>query len=150
MYVRKYDPETRRRIDKKEFTMAAKKCVSEEVQMYMKIYPELKDRVWTQKLANHFCVIMPFFAPVPKRDRLAIRDEVKEILLNKFALEEESYRYKSTDQSWRHIGRLNDVLYLFDLADLEKVTNGKGGTTQKAYEYEHWKALERKAMTRTG
>jgi hypothetical protein len=102
--------------------------VTREVRNYHKLYPELKKNVWPQPLNGFQCVIMPYFAPIAIEDRPRSLIAIKDIILPKFA--EKKLKFKQTDQRWRHVGKFDDTVYLFDLADLVDVPAGVDVVTE--------------------
>ena len=61
---------------------------------------------------------MPVYKPIVSRCQESV-NQVKEVSKRKF--KEGNLTYRESDRSWRHVGMLNDKVYLFDLADLETV-----------------------------
>ena len=60
---------------------------------------------------------MPFFEPIEKEKRKsrAVKLGIR-ATLDKFSKKEK--KFKKCDQLWRHVGRFNNQIYLFDLGDL--------------------------------
>ena len=101
---------------KKEFEKDSIEHVTNEFNNYERIYKdELKDYVWMQKLNQMDCIIMPFFQPIEVQDR---NDELPNIETRLKLFTAQKLAFRDCDQCWRHIGRFNDQLYLFDLGDL--------------------------------
>ena len=119
MYVKQYDEAKKKWLEKKVFDEAANEAVAAEVANFHKIYPELAENVWQEKLNGFQCVIMPVFEPVEKEERKVYAQKVKKVLEKIF--KEELFMYRDCDRAWRHVGKLNDEVYLFDLADLKTV-----------------------------
>jgi len=89
IYVRKYDESNNfQLIPQRQYEAAAKESVTREVHHYHKLYPELKDYVWKQKLNKHHCVILPFFDPIDEADRHNpdVQNEILDVLKTRFVL----------------------------------------------------------------
>ena len=116
LYVQRYyDDGTMK--TKQEFKDDSIAHVSREVKYYKKIYKgELEKYVWQRKLNGMDCVVMPFFDPVPVSQR---KSEIPNIMSRLELFIKHNLAFHECDQSWRHIGRFNGQLYLFDLGDLE-------------------------------
>ena len=105
--------------DKNEFADAATKAVEAEVANYHNIYPELKANVWQKELNGFQCVIMPVFKPIQAENREGTLSDIRNVLKDKFRPKMQSYH--DSDRAWRHVGKLDGEVYLFDLADLDTV-----------------------------
>jgi hypothetical protein len=106
---------------KERFKNDSKEHVTNEVNNYQKIYTnELNDYVSQQELYGMDCIILPFFHPIPVSERETVIPIIK-TRLELFTKHKLAFR--DCDQSWRHIGRFNGEIYLFDLGDLEPCNN---------------------------
>jgi Family of unknown function (DUF5898) len=101
-----------------QFKKDSKECVEKELENYTKIYSdELGGYVQTQTLNGFDCVIMPFFEPISlneRQDELVLRsisDRLGQIAGKNMA-------FRECDQQWRHVGRFDEKIFLFDLGDL--------------------------------
>jgi hypothetical protein len=65
---------------------------------------------------------MPYLKPISIHQRLEQKEHVKKAL-ERFA----KSGYKHNDIRWRHFGWWNDVLYMCDLGDIEKMQCKKDG-----------------------
>jgi hypothetical protein len=120
MYIRRYDEDRKEVIRRADFLRQAKAAVEREVQNYHEIYQDLRDHVFWRLLDNDlYCVIHPFFEPLSdgERSNPEAMNEIKSLLETKFA--PNNYKFAEEDRRWRHVGKLNEQLYLFDLADLK-------------------------------
>ena len=125
MYVQRFDIDGTMKV-LEQFKKESNEHVTKEINYYKKIYKdELKDYVWRQTLNEMDCIILPMFHPVPVSKRSGvipdITDRLKLFTKHKLA-------FLESDQSWRHIGRFNGKLYLFDLGDLEICESEKAAT----------------------
>ena len=91
------------------------------------------------------CIILPFFHPVSDEDQEATLPEIK-ICLEKFT--KHSLAFRECDQSWRHIGRLNGTIYMFDLGDLV-ICKSKKSATLRASKHLNWLKTKMEASIRT-
>ena len=105
----------------KEFKSEAKAAVDREVIAYHQLYPELRNFIWTQVLNGYHCVILPYFSPIPKEERLNSIKSIKDILKTRF--EPGNYRFDESDMRWRHVGKFDGQVYLYDLAELKNGDN---------------------------
>ena len=103
IYVRRYDEDEKRLIPKDEFTKIGSKAVEKEVENFHKLYPELKQHVFSCQLNGYLnCVVHPYFQHVEDRSN-KVTEEVGELLEANFA--PNKLRYDDTDIEWRHVGR---------------------------------------------
>jgi len=140
MYVRKYI-DGGKPLTYAEYKINAEESVHREVETFHIIYPELKEYVWEQKLNGFHCVILPYFTPIPKNERETVVKLVRNLLHEKFR--PENYRFDDSDIQWRHVGKFNGNVYLFDLANLEKQGDS---STFDSYVDQHCGALEEKRL----
>jgi hypothetical protein len=113
-YVRRYD--NNEFLSPKQFRKAGLKAVEEEVANYHKIYPDIKHLVSAIKVKDIHCVVHPFF--IHTTDRSAeVLEEIGQCLDDNF--KEKPLGFGDDDIAWRHVGRYNGKVYLFDLADLQ-------------------------------
>ena len=93
------------------------KAVEGEMKNYALLYPKLQEYIWTEKLCNRHCLILPFFEGISDEERKTanVRDD---ICGSYAAFAKASLYYQKRDVQWRHIGRFEGRLYLFDLGDL--------------------------------
>jgi hypothetical protein len=63
MYVKKF--EENRLLPQAEFDKNARESVKREVEHYHKIYKELESQVWHQQLNSFYCLVLPYFLPIP-------------------------------------------------------------------------------------
>jgi hypothetical protein len=122
MYVQSHDEDGNQK-SMPQFKEDSKKCVKMELQNYTNIYgDELRGYVQTQTLNGFDCVIMPFFEPISLDKRQndlvlrSIRGRLKQIARKNMAFHE-------CDRKWRHVGRFNRKIFLFDLGDLVTCDN---------------------------
>jgi hypothetical protein len=100
-----------------KFQQRAKLKVENEVNAYKEIYgTELDGYVWMQTLNNFSCVIMPFFQPIPKVERIHVLSQVQQRLRQ---FQTAKMVFAESDQLWRHVGSWGGKIFLFDLGDLE-------------------------------
>ena len=127
IYVQEYDGNVR--ID--DFDEIGRKFIHNEFSQYRKIYPSLSDYVWTEKLADRHCLVLPYFSDICEKDRK--RDDVLEEIskcYDEHFVKNGCFYYKS-DVKWRHVGRWDEKIFLFDLGSLAtktdegRVENGK-------------------------
>ena len=78
---------------------------------------EFSKQVRVVKLNNLWCLLMPYFDPVPKSDWGSVLPTVKNILSD--FKKTKGLRYADDDLRWRHIGMRDCKVYLFDLGSLE-------------------------------
>ena len=116
-----------RPLTQSEFEKNGLASVSREVERFHKLYPNLVNYVWATKLNGFHCVILPYFRPISKKERDPKGETVPEdervlegvrSVLEK--LKNLGLRFAKEDILWRHIGKLEGKVHLFDLADLEK------------------------------
>jgi hypothetical protein len=97
-----------------------------EVANYKMIYGDFASLVGRKKLNSRWCVILPFFKPIPnnRRNEETLK-KIEKVLHEKFYKQEESksYQFKDWDWSWRHVGERDNQIVLFDLADLLVIEN---------------------------
>jgi Family of unknown function (DUF5898) len=126
IYVQQHDKEGSMKTLRK-FRSDSKKHVTNEENYYQKIYKkELHNYVWTEKMNHLHCIIMPFFAPI--QDRHA--EQTQTSIVDRLTLfTEEKLAFRKDDQRWRHIGRFNEKLYMFDLGDLEECASKEVAAT---------------------
>jgi hypothetical protein len=117
MYIARYDDGKKKYLDAAKFRSNAIMSVNKEVANYRTIYPELRNVVYRRTLNNLQCVIMPVFLPIQTERRLACLPKVGDVL-GKFR--EKRLSYNRSDRAWRHVGTLDEQVYLFDLAELKK------------------------------
>jgi len=80
------------------------------------LYPSLKNQIRYEKILGYSCVVMPFFTPLKNNvERLDSKNKIK-LVLKRF--HENKLQYLDCDLRWRHIGRYNEEIILYDLADL--------------------------------
>jgi hypothetical protein len=116
LYVKEYDEEGNKK-SKKKFQKESKDHVKKEVKYYETVYKdELKDYVWQRQLFGRSCIILPFFHPIPVHER---ENAIPDITSRLTLFTKHQLAFHDSDQSWRHIGRFNGQLYLFDLGDLQ-------------------------------
>ena len=139
-YVRRYD--NNMLLSPKQFGEDGLKAVEEEVANYHKIYPEIKHLVSAIKVKDIHCVVHPFF--IHTTDRSAeVLEEIGQCLDDHF--KETPLGFWDDDIAWRHVGRYDDKVYLFDLADL-KPPREEGWET---YKTRHIEELRRRAAGAT-
>jgi hypothetical protein len=126
IYVQQHDKDGSMKTLQK-FRRDSKTHVTNEEKNYRKIYKnELDDYVWTEKMNHMHCIIMPFFAPI--QDRKA--EQTQTSIVDRLKLfTEEKLAFRKDDQRWRHIGRFNEKLYMFDLGDLEECASKEVAAT---------------------
>ena len=78
---------------------------------------EFSKQVRVVKLNNLWCLLMPYFDPVPQSERESVLPSVK-ATLSAFK-EKKGLRYSDDDLRWRHLGMRDGKAYLFDLGSLE-------------------------------
>ena len=101
-----------------EFMKSSDSQAAEELANFQNIYDTtLNEFIWRGKLNNLHCLFMPFFEPIEKEKRKsrAVKLGIR-ATLDKFSKKEK--KFKKCDQLWRHVGRFNNQIYLFDLGDL--------------------------------
>ena len=139
LFVQKHDDDGTMK-SKKQFEEDSKTHVTREVDSYYKIYKdELKQYVCKRKLNNMDCVITPFFEPVAISERLSLKNDIEGRLT---LFTEHRLGFRTCDQSWRHIGKFNETLYLFDLGDLVKCKDNDAAGRRADH---HSKSLMNKA-----
>jgi len=119
LYVLEYD-ENGRKIQ--DFDKKGREAVSTEKSIYHSIYPDIKDCVWTEELCQRHCLILPFFQEIALTDRESTLVKVEELYESKFL--DNNYAIKEKDALWRHIGKIRDTLFIFDLCDVVSVNDG--------------------------
>ena len=135
-WIKIWDEDINEYYEEDEIATESNQTTKKEVENYKKIYRNLffannRCRVVQKKLNNTYCVILPFFEPIAKDEREGVLDEVRKVLSTRFynKVESKSYRFKESDQRWRHIGRWTEPgsgdkhFVLFDLADLDEIQN---------------------------
>ena len=144
LYVqRHYEDGTEKKSE--QFKKDSKAHVTNEVKYYNTIYKdELNGYVWQRRLNSMDCIILPFFHPVSDEDQEAALPEITECLE---MFTEHSLAFRKCDQSWRHIGRLNGTIYMFDLGDLEDCKS-KEAATLRASEHLNWLKTKMEASIR--
>ena len=112
-------------LDSESSDSEAKRATEEEVGKLKCFYEFLEGKVHYAKLSGFHCVVMPFFRPVPKKDRKASLEAVKAVLMGAFYANK--LRHDDEDVRWSHIGTYTEAsnagagtIYhvLRDLADL--------------------------------
>ena len=116
MYVKRFDGN--KYLKKKDFEKKARLSVTTEVKNFELIYPKLN--VVHEELNKHHCIVMPFFDPVPKDERMSRIEDIQNVL-GVFALK--NLKYKDEDVRWRHVGLYEGKCILYDLAELEASTS---------------------------
>ena len=101
----------------------SKKSSIREVENYKAIYDDLFFKTNETKvgyfLLNHrYSVILPYFVPIGKDERQESLASVEKVLHERFYKNGKSYQFRECDQRWRHVGKYNGEIVLFDLADL--------------------------------
>ena len=136
MYVQShYEDGTRKSSSK--FKSDSKKYVKIEKDNYAKIYGN-EVFVRTRQLNGFQCVIMPYFEPIKPKDRRAVLTSIK-ARLQKFAGKKMSF--DPSDRKWRHVGRYQEKIFLFDLGDLKTC---KTPAMAQTFVQEHLDSLESK------
>lgn len=115
-------------MDKIKFLEAAKTAVTCEGKRLLTFYPFLKDQVKVVELLGLglWCIVMPLFEPIEKKERERTLPCIKSILGDQF--KGNGLKYKDDDVRWRHVGWFTDkneqkFCILYDLADLEEDKN---------------------------
>jgi hypothetical protein len=90
------------------------KC-TKEITNFATIYPDWKDKVAFALLNGFACVVMPFFEPIQKGARKDQLVEIEECLT---LFQKKKMKYQDEDVCWRHVGKYQSKIILFDLADL--------------------------------
>jgi len=145
-WIKVFDESTNETWDIKKIQRESKKSTGDEVTNYKKIYGDFSSLVGRKKLNSRWCVILPFFKPIPKDKRneetLKI---IEEVLNEQFYKEKESksYQFKDCDWRWRHVGERDDRIVLFDLADLTVKDNADKAAHHK-YVKEHIEELRKR------
>jgi len=78
---------------------------------------EFSNQVRVVKLNGLWCLLMPYFDPIPQPDRESVLHTVKTILSD--FKKNKGLRYADDDLWWRHIGMRDGKVFLFDLGSLE-------------------------------
>jgi hypothetical protein len=107
-----------------EFTEFSTDLVTKEESNYKLLHQDLcqKQYVWHDQLNELQCLIMPFFTPIPKEERTS--DEVVNGIREQLQhFGQKGKMFRQCDQLWRHVGRFQDKIYLFDLGDLVDVVD---------------------------
>jgi hypothetical protein len=154
-WIKIWNEDNNKYYDEDHIAKESNQTTGKEVENYENIYGNIfftkeNCRVAKKKLNNTYCVILPFFEPIAKDEREGVLDEVRNVLSTRFynKVESKSYRFKESDQGWRHIGRWTEPgsgknhLVLFDLADLDEIEN--------ATEVQHKDYVDRHITTLSG
>ena len=121
-------------MDRDKIDELSRAATTNEIENYRTIYGsdkfvrDGKSLLGHIKLNREQCVILPYFEPIPNgrsEEYLeATLSDIQKLLKEKFYCKVEgktvSYQFKECDRRWRHVGRWNGQVVLFDLADLEK------------------------------
>jgi FtsZ-binding cell division protein ZapB len=139
MYVQSHDDDGNMKSAAK-FKTDSKDHVEKEKENYSKIYGD-ELCVEIQQLNGYDCIILPFFEPILAEDRSngAVLQSIRN-RLQQFA--KHNLAFEKCDRMWRHVGRFNNKIYLFDLGDLVICDNQ---TEAKRCVNEHYDALEIKS-----
>ena len=112
--------------NRKDFDAWAEQKTKNEAKNLVSLNPCLAGKVMATKLWGMFCVVMPFFKPIEKKERAATLTKI-EAALKRF--KNSNKKYSDCYVRWRHIGihtdkERKDHVVLFDLSDLEEATDG--------------------------
>jgi Family of unknown function (DUF5898) len=139
MYVQSHDEDGNQKTPR-QFKQDSKMCVEKELENYTKIYEkELDGYVQTQTLNGFDCVIMPFFEPISLDERQNVLSSIGG-RLNQIA--QKNMAFHECDQKWRHVGRFEGKIFLFDLGDLVQCDNT---TVAENFAKLHYNTLANKA-----
>ena len=110
-------------LTRQEIVEESRKSSTREVEHYKAIYDDLffktnKTKVGCFVLNHRYSVILPYFVPIGKDERQASLASVRKVLRERFYKNGKSYQFQECDQRWRHVGKYNGEIVLFDLADL--------------------------------
>lgn len=112
----------------KESKKVGEKACKQEVARLKAFYPFLEKQVRYEELHKFPCVIMPFFEPLTTEERNKSNGKIQQCL-SSFRDAHGCWRYGERDLRWRHVGYFVEGskkrMVMFDLADLEKVMEGK-------------------------
>jgi hypothetical protein len=114
MYVREYDYNGKKIA---AFDTNGRKAITQEENMYKKVYPELEPYVWTLKLCGRYCLILPFFEEVPQDKRRSSVDQIFDRYQQCFVSKQ--YHIPKEKIRWRHIGMFENKLFIYSLDDLQ-------------------------------
>jgi hypothetical protein len=134
MYVKRMDDKGGLYLDAEAFDSKALTQTVQEVKRFETLYPFLNRKVFHKKIIGLHCVVMPFFKPLLKTERLEKGHKIKNVLLHSFF--ENGLTYHEVDLRWRHIGVYTDEtkeehMVLFDLADLQELDGELEGDLKK-------------------
>jgi hypothetical protein len=97
------------------------------VTLLKSFYKYLDGKVYSKKLSGFYCVVMPFFKPVARKERKKTLAEVENVLKRVFV--SNNVKYDDEDVRWSHVGTYVEPgstpssgktthTLLYDLADL--------------------------------
>jgi hypothetical protein len=144
IYLQSHD-ENGKLKDSAQFKSDSKMFVKNEKKNYQKIYGDVLCKyVHVRKLNRYHCVILPFFEPISTVDRsnITVLNSIKK-QLQRFV--DHKMAFRDCDQKWRHIGRFNNEIYLFDLADLQQCDTKEAAQTCAV---NHLRVLKEKSAER--
>lgn len=126
VYNEGYSPEDRKK-GRNEFLSRTEKEAQMEKELWQKLNEVSKSMLQVRKLHDFWCLVMPFYAPLPVEERLDYYDDVK-LAVMAFAKEGYVYRLGSNTNEglrWRHVGcRMGTEdrrqITLLDLGSLEQ------------------------------
>ena len=127
MYLKTWsgdESESDKKLNTKQVKEKAKKqgedACKREMENLRAMYDMTEKEVYCIELMGFPCVIMPLFLPLKAVERRHKLDDIENCLLK---LHERKLKYLDCDLRWRHIGKWNDKIIMFDLADLESEEN---------------------------
>lgn len=103
-------------LTKDDWMKVAEKKTRTEKENFDNLYPSLKDEVKLEMILGFYCVVMPFFTPLKTNaEQQESKNKIKQVLKR---FHEKKLQYLDCDLRWCHIGRYNEEIILYDLADL--------------------------------
>ena len=98
--------------------------------------------VHARVLNGYNCVILPFFEPISIVDRRneTVLNAIENILKQ---IGDKNMAFRDCDRKWRHVGRFNNKIYLFDLAELQHCDTNEAA---KAMALDHLRVLREKSF----
>jgi hypothetical protein len=145
-WIKVYDESNKKMFESTEIEHESNSSTTREVAYYKKIYGDFASFVGRKKLNSRWCVILPFFKPIPKNRRnKETLEKIEKVLHEKFYKQEESksYQFKDCDWRWRHVGERDNQIVLFDLADLV-VVEDRDKTVHHKYVMNHIEGLRKR------
>jgi hypothetical protein len=89
-----------------------------EESRWKEVYTQYSSRVRVVKVNKLRALQIPYFNPLPTRDRLETLSRIKKVLM---AFKDKGYRCKRSDLRWHHVGLdADNNCVLFDLESLQK------------------------------